>query len=327
MAGTAPQPSTVEMLVRRDRWIMASGILALMVLSWLWLLVGAGTGMSVWMMSRPAIFPGGDASMATMQTMPGMQPSPETPATPNMAGMAGMAPMPDQAAAPGKPAMPGEEVMPETPVMPWSAGTWLVIAAMWWIMMIAMMLPSAAPMVLLHARVSRHAQAKDQMPAGPVPTGTFLAGYLLVWLCFSLVATALQHFSERLGLLSQPMMWSVSAWLAAAVLIAAGLYQLSPFKRACLEHCRSPAEFLSRHWRPGQAGALRMGITHGAYCLGCCWALMALLFVGGIMNVYWIAGLAIVVLLEKLLPRGDRLALALGPVFILAGAWIAIEAL
>lgn len=277
MAEATPQTSAVELIIRRDRLVMLTGLVALAMLAWAWLLVGAGTGMNIWMMSRPAIFPGGEAGM----TMP--------------------------AAA-------------------WSPATWFVIVGMWWIMMIAMMIPSVAPMVLLHARVSRHAQSRGQIAAGAVPSGFFLGGYLLVWLAFSLVATTLQFACEQLGLLSQPMMWSVSVWLTAALLVAAGLYQLSPFKQVCLEHCRSPAEFLSRHWQKGRAGAFRMGVEHGAYCLGCCWALMALLFVGGIMNVYWIAGLAIVVLLEKLLPRGDRFALAFGLMFVAAGTWIAIRA-
>ncbi|MEF2554484.1 DUF2182 domain-containing protein [Aurantimonas sp. A2-1-M11] len=220
----------------------------------------------------------------------------------------------------------GEDGRMMLPAAPWSAATWLVVTGMWWVMMVAMMTPSIAPMVLLHARVSRHAQTKGQMTAGAVPSGVFLGGYLLVWLAFSLVATALQFAAEQIGLLSQTMMWSVNVWLTAGLLVAAGLYQLSPVKRVCLEHCRSPVEFLSRHWRAGRAGAFRMGVEHGAYCLGCCWTLMTLLFVGGIMNVYWIAGLAIVVLLEKLLPGGDRLALGLGLTFIATGTWLAFNA-
>ena len=262
----------VEALVRRDRAIVAVGLVVIAGLSWIWLLAGAGTGMNVWSMSRPALFPGG-ASMI-------MEP------------------------------------------MSWSAGTLAIMASMWWVMMIAMMIPSAAPMILLHARVTRHAQAKGEMAQGLVPSGSFLLGYLLVWLAFSVAAAALQWAAERLGLLSQPMMWSTSAWLAACLLVAAGFYQLSPFKYACLEHCRSPVAFLSGHWRPGRTGALRMGLEHGAYCLGCCWSLMALLFVGGIMNLWWIAGLAILVLLEKLLPFGDRLAFAMGPTLIVAGVWV-----
>ncbi|MCQ0986883.1 DUF2182 domain-containing protein [Jiella marina] len=267
----------VETLLRRDRSIVIAGLVAITLLAWVWLHSGAGTGMSLWAMSRLQLAP----------------------------GVGGM-PM---------------------PVMSWSGLTWVIMVAMWWIMMIAMMTPSAAPMILLHARVTRHAQSKGRMPAGIVPSGLFLAGYLAVWLVFSVVATALQWSAEQALLLSQPMMWSTDVWLAAGLLIAAGIYQLSPFKTVCLEHCRAPAEFLSRHWRPGPGGALRMGMEHGAYCLGCCWSLMALLFVGGIMNVYWIAGLAIVVLLEKLMPRGDRFARFLGPVLIAAGLWTAIGAL
>ena len=278
MAEAAPLNSSLEMLIRRDRLIMLTGIVALVMLAWAWLLVGAGTGMSIWMMSRPAIFPGNEAGSAM-------------------------------------------------PAASWSVATWIIVAGMWWIMMIAMMIPSVTPMVLLHARVSRHAQSKGQIAAGAIPSGVFLGGYLVVWLAFSLFATTLQFACEQLGVLSQPMMWSVNVWMTAALLVAAGLYQISPFKRVCLEHCRAPAEFLSRHWRKGRAGAFLMGVEHGAYCLGCCWTLMALLFVGGIMNIYWIAGLAIIVLLEKIMPRGDRLARVLGSMFVLAGAWIAIGAI
>lgn len=274
-----PVEAPVEALVRRDRLIVAGGLAALILLAWLWLLAGAGTGMDIGMTSRPALFPGGDAM--------------------DMMAMGAAS---------------------------WSAATWLLMIGMWWIMMIAMMIPSAAPMILLHARVVRHAR-KGRTEAAPVPSGTFLAGYLAVWLGFSVAAAALQFLAGRAGLLSQPMMWAVNVWLASGLLVAVGLYQLSPLKRVCLEHCRAPAEFLSRMWRPGRLGALRMGVTHGAYCLGCCWGLMALLFVGGIMNVYWIVGLAGVVLIEKLLPRGDRLSLLVGPVLIAAGLWLAVRGL
>lgn len=284
MAETArqlpPVEAPVEALVRRDRLIVAGGLAGLVLLAWLWLLSGAGTGMDIRMTSRPALFPGGGDAMDMMAM-----------------GAA-----------------------------PWSAATWLLIIGMWWIMMIAMMIPSAAPMILLHARVVRHAR-KGREDAAPVPSGAFLAGYLAVWLGFSLAAAALQFLAGRVGLFSPPMMWVVNVWLAAGLLVAAGLYQLSPLKRACLEQCRAPAEFLSRMWRPGRLGALRMGVTHGAYCLGCCWGLMALLFVGGVMNVYWIVGLAIVVLIEKLLPRGDRLSLVIGPLLVVAGLWLAVRGL
>lgn len=184
----------------------------------------------------------------------------------------------------------------------WSPDYWLTMLAMWWVMMIAMMLPSAAPLILLYARVVRQGQARGQIPGTLVPTGAFALGYLLCWLGFSALATALQFALEASGLVDGMMMWSTERWLTAALLVVAGLYQFTPMKTACLDECRQPAAFLARHWRPGQVGALRLGLVHGAYCLGCCWALMLLLFAAGIMNLVWIAGLSILVLAEKLAP-------------------------
>ncbi len=204
----------------------------------------------------------------------------------------------------------------------WSAGYWTTMIVMWWVMMIAMMVPSAAPMILLHARVFRHGQKRGQIPGGPVPTLPFVSGYLLAWLGFSIATTALQWALERAGLMNALMMWSTSAALTGTFLIAAGVYQLSPLKHVCLNHCRSPADFLSRHWRKGAAGTWRMGVDHGLYCVGCCWFLMALLFAGGVMNLVWIAGLAILVLAEKIAPRGDLIAKCGGGAMALAGIWV-----
>jgi predicted metal-binding membrane protein len=201
-----------------------------------------------------------------------------------------------------------------------SPGYWLVVLAMWWTMMIAMMTPSAAPMILLYARATRHAQASGRLQQGVVPTAAFGGGYLLVWLAFSVAATALMWAMEGIGALSAATMGSSAAWASAALLIAAGVYQLSPLKHACLRVCRAPAEFLSRHWRPGSSGALRMGLAHGVFCVGCCWALMALLFVGGIMNVLWIAALAILVLFEKVAPQGAWISRATGVLLLAWGA-------
>ena len=173
---------------------------------------------------------------------------------------------------------------------------------MWWLMMVAMMLPSATPAILLYARVRQHR-------GGSVPIASpwvFASGYLGSWLLFSIVAAVLQT------MLAGPAMTLRNPSLASAFLIAAGLFQLSPLKSACLRQCRSPAEFLSRHWRPGIGGTLRLGMLHGAYCVGCCWLLMALLFVGGVMNLLWVFGLAVLVGIEKLLPRGEWLARAAG---------------
>jgi len=164
------------------------------------------------------------------------------------------------------------------------------------------MLPSAAPMILLYAAVNR--RAREQGGGALLPTGIFAWGYVTVWGAFSVIAAGLQWAFEGAGILSPAMMNSTSRLFAAGILLAAGLYQLTPVKAACLRHCRGPLAFLMGRWRAGRWGAFRMGVEHGAYCLGCCWALMALLFFGGVMNLYWIAGLAIVVLLEKTLPAG-----------------------
>jgi len=222
----------------------------------------------------------------------------------HMAGMTGMAQM----------AMPMIE--------PWSAADWLAMLLMWAIMMVGMMLPSAAPMILLYDRVRERQEARG---ASLAATGTFALGYLVAWTLFSVGATTAQWALEQAALLS-PMMVSASPWLGGGLLIAAALYQWTPLKHACLVHCRSPITFLAHHWRPGSSGALRMGLHHGLYCVGCCWVLMALLFVGGVMNLLWIALLALFVLLEKVVPQGElfsRLSALLlagaGALVILAG--------
>jgi predicted metal-binding membrane protein len=222
-------------------------------------------------------------------------------AMPDMAGMAQM-------------------VMPM--IEPWSAADWLAMFLMWAIMMVGMMLPSAAPMILLYDRVRERQEARG---ASLAATGVFALGYLIAWSLFSLGATAAQWTLEQAALLS-PMMASASPWLGGGLLIAAALYQWTPLKHACLLHCRSPILFLGHHWRPGSSGALRMGLHHGLYCIGCCWVLMALLFVVGVMNLLWIALLALFVLLEKVLAQGElfsRLSALLlagaGALVILAG--------
>lgn len=183
---------------------------------------------------------------------------------------------------------------------------WPLAAAMWTTMMVAMMVPSAAPAILLYAHVHRHSTE-----SGTPPTMAFLAGYLACWIGFAMLAAALQ-----LAFVS-PMSMELDSRVASAVLlIAAGLYQLSPLKDACLSRCRSPAEFISRHYRPGAWGAARLGLLHGAFCVGCCWLLMALLFVGGVMNLAWVAALTLLVAAEKLLPGGQWIARIAGLGFI-----------
>jgi predicted metal-binding membrane protein len=200
-------------------------------------------------------------------------------------------------------------------VQPWTATEFGLRLAMWAVMMAAMMVPTAAPMTLLYAAVARKAAAQHNPPA---PTFVFVAGYLAMWTIFSLVAAIAQHALDQAALLS-PMMSSRSALFGAALLIAAGVYQLTPLKNACLRNCRAPAHFLSRYWRSGKFGAFRMGLRLGAYCVGCCWILMGLLFVGGVMNLLWIAAIAIFVLLEKTIPFGDVSRRFAGAAMILVG--------
>lgn len=208
---------------------------------------------------------------------------------------------------------------------PWSAVEFALVFLMWAIMMVGMMAPSAAPMILLYARVGRQTRAGRGTGASKpfAATGWFAAGYFLAWAGFSFLATLAQWILEREALLDARMA-SGSALLGAIVLIAAGLYQWTPIKNACLSRCQSPLGFLMSHggFRGDVAGCVRLGLLHGIYCVGCCWALMALLFVLGVMNVLWIALLAILVLLEKVTPWGRWVARVAGIACILAGAWM-----
>ena len=207
----------------------------------------------------------------------------------------------------------------------WSAGYWLVSFFMWAVMMVAMMLPSASPMVLLYARVARQAERKGQMETASTAVTLFVLGYLSLWLLFSAAAVALQWALEQSGAMTA-MMLMRSPTAAGALLIGAGLYQLTPLKEACLAHCRSPASFLAAHWRRGRLGAWQMGLEHGTYCIGCCAALMLLLFAGGIMNLLWIVVLAILVAAEKLLPFGERMRRPVGVLLLIGGAWLILTA-
>ena len=214
--------------------------------------------------------------------------------------------------------MAGMEMEP----MPWSAFDVALVFAMWWVMMIAMMVPSATPMVLLFTAIKR----KQQASVSPATEAwVFLGGYLLIWAGFSVVATFAQWGLERAGLLSMGAA-STNARFGGIILLAAGLYQFTPIKSACLRFCQSPVLFLSQHWRPGAVGVLTMGLRHGAYCLGCCWFLMLLLFVAGVMNLVWVAGIALYVACEKLLPLDQRLSYAAGAVLIVAGTIVLARA-
>lgn len=212
----------------------------------------------------------------------------------------------------------GEPMMP----MPWTAATFGAMAMMWIAMMAAMMLPSAAPMILLFATIDR----KRTENGSPISaTGLFAFAYLVVWAAFSIAATSAQWGLQQARLLS-PALATGSTALAGALLLIAGVYQLTPLKQACLRQCRSPLDFLTRYWREGAPGALQMGLRHGLFCLGCCWALMALLFVGGIMNMFWVVALALFVLMEKIVPGGRLLGYAGGVGLILWGGTILMTA-
>jgi predicted metal-binding membrane protein len=198
----------------------------------------------------------------------------------------------------------------------WTPGYAVLMFFMWWVMKVAMMLPSAAPMILLFATVNR----KQRDTGHPyVATSIFAIGYLAAWAGFSLVAVILQWGFQRTGILS-PMLVATNAMFGGFLLLAAGVYQLTPIKHACLRHCRSPLAFLSSHWRRGARGALCMGLLHGAFCVGCCWFVMGLMFFAGVMNLYWIAGLALFVLFEKTVAAGHWLGYATGVALIVWGA-------
>ncbi len=239
----------MEEVLRRERAVIAVGLVVIAGLAWVYLWRGAGMGMSAIDMTALSLFPHlQDDMMGEMDS------------------------------------------------------TWLVVIAMWWVMMIAMMTPGAAPLILLYGVVLRRHATPGQNTY--LLSLLLLAGYLAVWFAFAIVATVLQKALQPAGLLSPMMLWSKSAELSAAVLAAAGLYQFSGLKHVCLEQCRSPVRFLTEYWRPGHFGSFVLGIRHGGFCIGCCWLLMTLLFVGGVMNLIWIATLTMIVLLEKLSPAG-----------------------
>ena len=245
-------------LLRRDRAVVLSGLAAVVVLAWAYLLFGAGIKMEMMDM-------GGGQMMAM---------SPE-----------------------------------------WTLGYGALIFVMWVAMMVAMMLPSAAPAILLAAALDR----RRSMASAPQQGMLFASGYLLVWSGFSLLATLLQWGLDEAGLLSGTMA-AGNRILAGAVLVAAGAYEWTPLKNTCLAHCRSPIAFLLQHWRQGRLGAVVTGMRHGLFCLGCCWILMALLFVGGLMNLLWVAAIALLVLIEKTAPWGGRMARITGVVLAIWGA-------
>lgn len=206
-------------------------------------------------------------------------------------------------------------------LMPHSHAILYSLAAMMWTtMMMAMMLPAAAPMVLAFARV-RRTRMQARHPA--VPTAIFLAGYLAVWLAFALIIAALQWALHESIVLSG-LVGEHDTLLAAALLATAGAFQWTNLKEACLAKCRTPLGFIATEWREGRRGAFVMGLRHGLFCTGCCWALMLLMFAGGLMNLLWMLALAAYVLAEKILPGGRVLARAGGALMLLAAAVLAL---
>ena len=217
-------------------------------------------------------------------------------------------------AMPGMPTMPGMAI-----AMPaWHAWSWVEIGTlvvMWGVMMIAMMTPAAAPMILMFSTIHWRRTAEGRPT---VPTVMFVLGYLAVWAIYSVVMALAQAGLHAAALLS-PAMAATSPLLAGGLLVAAGVFQWTPLKRACLAACRSPLSFLMTGWREGRGGAFVMGLRHGLYCLGCCWVLMALLFVAGVMNLLWVAAIAAAILVEKVVPLGDVVGRLAGVVFVAAG--------
>ena len=219
--------------------------------------------------------------------------------------------------------MPGMNMGPVSKT--WSAVELVVTFVMWSVMMVGMMTPSAAPMILVYARVARHAQV-DEKPFAA--TGWFVAGYLLAWSGFAVLATFTQAALVSAALIT-PALAAGMDLFGAGILIAAGLYQWSPLKQRCLSQCQAPFAFIQRHggFKRDVRGGLILGATHGLYCIGCCWALMGLLFVGGVMNPLWIAGLAIWILLEKVVSLAGLMSRGLGLVLIGGGIIFALRTL
>ena len=257
-------PVALERLLRHDRLIVATSLLGVSLLAWLYLI-------------RMALdMPGMSVALHELATMP---------------------------------------------LQPWSGAYFVMILLMWVVMMVGMMLPSAAPAILLFSRLVR------QNPDAAHPllrSHLFALGYLLAWTAFSALATTLQWGIETAAL-QIPSVAASGPILGGVVLILAGVYQWTPLKDACLSQCRGPLGFLTTHWRRSLPGALRMGIDHGLYCVGCCWMIMALLFVGGVMNLLWVAAITVFILLEKLLPFGVQAGRLSGGLLVLAGGFVLLN--
>lgn len=281
--------------LRRDRVVVIAALAGITILAWLYV-----ASLAVQMGAENAPPLGSDGAMAGM----------------NMTGMT-MPDMPGVGSASGAIVEPG--------FRQWSIVDFIVMFIMWTVMMVGMMTPSVTPMVLLYAAVGRDATAKGRPLAA---TSWFFAGYLSVWILFSLAATAMQWTLTQFALLT-PMMGSTSGVFGGMILLVAGLYQWSQLKSMCLSQCQSPLGFLMSHggFRSELYSTLRLGAEHGLYCVGCCWVLMLLLFVGGVMNVLWIAGLAILVLVEKLAPASRLISRVAGSIMVAAGLVLLFRAI
>tara|TARA_Y100000031_G_scaffold40953_1_gene47260 strand:- start:1192 stop:2076 length:885 start_codon:yes stop_codon:yes gene_type:complete len=263
------ETSRIEQLLLKDRLILSVAMVGIFMIAAIYTFFGVGMPMSVFEMTWGEMMPMNmSEDMGKSATMS------------SDSGMSGQG--------------IGEMMM--SPV--WSLRYAILVFLMWWIMMIAMMLPSVASVILLYSALIRRGTDTSKAPQS---AGFFLLGYLAAWAFFSLLATAMQWLCELRGIMSPMDMTLTSNLLGSSIMILAGIYQFTPWKESCLQHCQSPMQFLTEHRRPGLKGAFLMGVEHGAYCLGCCWFLMGLLFVGGIMNLFWILGLTVYVLLEKLL--------------------------
>jgi predicted metal-binding membrane protein len=273
--------------LKRDMLVVAAALAVITVLAWVYL-VALNAEMS--------------GSAMTPHAMAGMNAADMH----DMKGMSGMSSGRGMALAPSMSA--------------WTPTHFLFIFTMWAVMMVGMMTPSVSPMVLTYARVARGAAAQGTPFAS---SGWFAGGYLIVWTGFALIASLGQYALDRAALLT-PMMGFQSRTIGGAALVAAGLYQWLPVKSACLANCRAPLAFVQRHggFRASAAGSLRLGALHGLYCIGCCWALMLLLFVAGVMNLLWIAALMAIVLAEKILPAATYLTRAVGVAAITGGLWM-----
>lgn len=200
----------------------------------------------------------------------------------------------------------------------WTLVDFALLFLMWFVMMIAMMIPSVAPLILIFSMVNR----KKKQEHNPfVSSHYLLAGYLIIWAIFSLLATVLQWLFQNLNWLN-PDMVVTDKTVGGIILIVAGIFQFTPLKRQCLKHCQTPVSFIHTHWKEGRSGALKMGIKNGMYCLGCCWVLMLVLFVSGIMNLLWIVMISLFVLIEKLLPRFPWVSWLAGAALIVYGVWV-----